>query len=238
MASDKPSGGATITRVDGATLGRERALTELRRAIHVGDLAPGQRLIEAELAGTLGVTRASIRGALLALTADGLVERIPNRGARVRPVSLLEAVQITECRMMLESLCAAKAAEHASGEQVAYLADLGDRMRVAAEAGEPLKYSELNREMHRYIQLISGQDTATGLLGRLNAQLVRHQFRLALRPGRSQVSLGEHLEIIAAIMARDPVRAEQAVRAHLLSVIAALTATDPDVDMKQLHNVR
>jgi len=208
------------------TAGKEQAVAALRRAIRSGDLAPGQRLVEAELAGTLRVTRASIRLALLDLTAAGLVGRVPNRGARVRSVSLAEAIQITECRMMLEGLCAAKAAEHATDEQIAHLADLGERMRASAAAGEPLKYSELNSELHHYIQLMSGQDTAIGLLDRLNGQLVRHQFRLALQPGRPQVSLGEHLEIIEAIDARDPQRAERAARDHLVSVIAALTAAD------------
>jgi DNA-binding GntR family transcriptional regulator len=220
--------------------GRERALRALRTAIRAGDLAPGQRLIEGEIAEQLGVTRASVRVALLDLAADGLVERIPNRGARVRPVSLAEAVQITECRMMLEGLCAAKAAERATGEQTAYLADLGVRLRAAVEAGEPLKYSQLNSELHRYVQVMSGQDIAMGLLDRLNAQLVRHQFRLALQPGRSQVSLGEHLEIVEAVLARDPARAERAARSHLLSVITALTDVDSQSShpMKQLHNVR
>lgn len=220
--------------------GRDRALGALRGAIREGDLAPGQRLIEAEIAEQLGVTRASVRVALLDLAAEGLVERIPNRGARVRPVSLAEAVQITECRMMLEGLCAAKAAEHATAEQISYLADLGVRLRAAVEAGEPLKYSRLNSELHRYVQVMSGQDIALGLLDRLNAQLVRHQFRLALQPGRSQVSLGEHVEIIAAVLARDPARAEQAARTHLLSVITALSVVDsqPSQPMKQLHNVR
>ncbi len=61
-------------------------------------MAPGQRLIEEELAGMLAVTRASLRSALFDLTAEGLVERIPNRGARVRAVTRDEAVAITECR--------------------------------------------------------------------------------------------------------------------------------------------
>ena len=60
------------------------AVEWLRRAILGGDMAPGQRLVEEELAGMLAVTRASLRAALFDLTAEGLVERIPNRGARVR----------------------------------------------------------------------------------------------------------------------------------------------------------
>ena len=239
-ATAREAAGAGAGQVARGSAGRERAVGALRAAIRAGDLAPGQRLIEGEIAEQLGVTRASVRVALLDLAAGGLVERIPNRGARVRPVSLAEAVQITECRMMLEGLCAAKAAEHATGEQIAYLADLGVRLRAAVEAGEPLKYSQLNSELHRYVQVMSGQDIAMGLLDRLNAQLVRHQFRLALQPGRPQVSLGEHLEMIEAVRARDPVRAERAARTHLLSVITALTAVDsqPSHPMKQLHNVR
>jgi DNA-binding GntR family transcriptional regulator len=209
--------------------GREQALAALRQAIRVGDLVPGQRLVEAELAENIGVTRASVRVALMDLTAEGLIERVPHRGARVRSVPLTEAVQITECRMMLERLCAAKAAEHGTGEQVAYLTELGERMQHAAQAGEPLTYSELNSELHRYIQLMSGQDTAMRLLERLNAQLVRHRFRLALQPGRPQVSLGQHLAIIAAIRDHDPQGAEHAVREHLTSVISTLRAIDGQV---------
>jgi DNA-binding GntR family transcriptional regulator len=206
--------------------GTRLALEQLRQAIRRGDMAPGQRLVEAELAETLGVTRASTRAALLQLTSEGLVERVPNRGARVRSVSLAEAVQITECRMVLEGLCAAKAAELVTDDQSAQLAELGERMRAAVEAGEPLKYSELNSELHTQVRVISAQDVATGLLERLNAQIVRHQFRLALQSGRPQVSLGQHLEIIEAIRARDPRRAEQAARTHLLSVIDALNAAE------------
>jgi DNA-binding GntR family transcriptional regulator len=206
--------------------GKEQAVQALRQAIRNGDMAPGQRLVESELAETFRVTRASVRAALLDLTAEGLVERIPNRGARVRSVSPAEAIRITECRMALEGLCAAKAAEHATDEQIAHLIDVGERLRACVQAGEPLKYSGINQELHRYIQEISGQDVAMGLLGRLNAQLVRHQFRLALQPGRPQVSLAQHLAIVEAIRDRDPERAERAARQHLVSVIEALGAVE------------
>ena len=202
--------------------GRRRAGEGLRRAILGGDVAPGQRLIEAELAGIFGVTRASLRAALFDLTAEGLVERIPNRGARVRSVSLDEAVAITECRMALEGLCAAKAAERVTGPQAARLRELGEQLQRSVADGEPLKYSALNHELHRLVREISGQSVAAGLLDRLNGQLVRHQFQLSLHPGRPRASLGEHLAIIAAITAQRPAEAEQATRRHLRSVITAL----------------
>ena len=208
---------------------RTHALAALRHAILSGDVAPGQRLVEEELASTLGVTRQSLRAALLDLTTEGLVERIPNRGARVRTVSTEEAVAITECRMALEALCAAKAAERISDDEAAQLRELGENLRNAVTEGNPLKYSELNRELHRRFCAISGQQVAIGLLDRLHGQLVRHQFQLALRPGRPEVSLAEHLAILEAVADRRPNDANLAVRAHLASVIEALQAVDqPD----------
>ena len=218
MAAGTPSG----PRAGEAA--RSHALAQLRQAILSGDLAPGQRLVEEELAGTLGVTRQSLRAALLDLTAEGLVERIPNRGARVRVVTTAEAVAITECRMALEALCAAKAAERVTDDEAAQLRELAESLRRSVADGNPLKYSELNRELHRRVGAISGQAVAVGLLERLHAQLVRHQFQLALRPGRPEVSLPEHLAIADAVAGRRPADAERAVRAHLASVIEALQA--------------
>ena len=72
---------------------------------------PNQRLVEADLSDQFEASRASVRAALAELTNEGLVERVQNRGARVRAVSLAEAVEITEVRMVVEGLCATKAAE-------------------------------------------------------------------------------------------------------------------------------
>lgn len=202
--------------------GRQAALDALRTALLNGDMVPGQRLVEAELAEVFCVTRASMRAALMDLTADGLVERIPHRGARVRVVSVDEAVAITECRMALEGLCAAKAAEQATDDELDALRQIGARMRAAVDDGEPMKYSALNRELHRTIRDMSRQPVAAGLLERLHGQLVRHQFRLAMRDGRTHVSLPEHLAIIDAVARRDPEAAEAAARTHLRSVIVAL----------------
>jgi DNA-binding GntR family transcriptional regulator len=215
----------SLAPVAGAT-GRRLAVERLRQAILAGDMAPGQRLVEEELAGMLGVTRASLRAALFDLAAEGLVERIPNRGARVRAVTLDEAIAITECRMALEGLCAAKAAERVTEPDAARLRQLGEEMERSVEDGELLKYSALNHELHRLVREISGQAVATSLLERLNGQLVRHQFQLSLRPGRPQASLPEHMAIIAAVAGHRPAEAEEAIRRHLRSVISALAEQD------------
>ena len=215
------SGGGPPRPARGAPA-RNLAEDRLRAAIGRGDMAPGQRLVEEELAALYGVTRSGVRLAIDALIGEGLAERIPNRGARVRAVSPAEAVEIIECRMVLEGLIARKAAERITDAEADRLRAHGERLREALADGEPLKYSELIVELHALLRELARQTTAAGLVGRLQAQIVRHQFQLSLRPGRPQRSLAELQELVAAVTDRDPDRAERAARAHLQNVIAAL----------------
>ena len=205
--------------------GRRVVGAGIRDALSRGDMAPGQRLVEHELAETFGATRSAVREALQDLAAEGLVELIPRRGARVRVISVEEAVQITECRAALEGLCARRAAETASQEQREELREIGTLMRHAVAGGDLDGYSALNRRLHDTVALASRQEVAGELLDRLNKQTVRYQFRLSLRPGRPQQSLPQHLAIIEAVASGDAAGAEAAARAHLDSVLAELTAT-------------
>jgi DNA-binding GntR family transcriptional regulator len=203
------------------------AVDQLRAAILAGDFAPGQRLVEADLSELLAASRATVRAALVELSHEGLVERIANRGARVRTISIEEAVAITEVRMVVEGLCAAKAAERVTDAEILELRELGRSMQAAVTGGDVLGYSRLNEQLHDRVREISAQPVAGEVLTRLCAQNVRHQFRLALRPGRPQHSLPEHLSIIDEICARSPEAAERAARRHVLSVINALRRPDP-----------
>jgi DNA-binding GntR family transcriptional regulator len=197
-------------------------LDAIRDAITGGAFAPNQRLVEAELSEQFGASRASVRNALLHLASEGLVERIQNRGARVRAISVAEAIEITEVRMVVEGLCAAKAAERVTDADRKALRDLGEQMKTAVATGDVLGYSDLNKQLHALVRAMSGQATARSVLERLRLQNVRHQFRLAMHPGRPNVSLPQHLEIIDAICDGNPEAAESAVRRHLRSVIDAL----------------
>lgn len=199
----------------------------IREVITSGEFAPNQRLVELELAEQFGASRAAVRNALLHLASEGLVERIQNRGARVRAVSLAEAVEITEVRMALEGICAARAAVRATDDDRRELRDIGDRMEQAVATGDVFGYSDLNKRLHDRIIAISGQTTARTVLERLRLQNVRHQFRLAMHPGRPAVSLPQHLAIIDAICAADADAAEAATRTHLRSVIDTLPRLEP-----------
>ncbi|MFC8519800.1 GntR family transcriptional regulator [Streptomyces sp. NPDC057257] len=197
----------------------------IRAAIVSGDYVPDQRLVETDLSERFSASRGAVRSALLQLGNEGLVERVPHRGARVRAVPLAEAIEILEVRMAVEGLCAAKAAERVTEAEIAELRGIREGMAAAVETGAVMTYSELNNRLHRRMLEMSGQRTAGGVIERLRGQAVRHQFRLAMQPGRPSVSLPEHLAIIDAICSRDPAAAEEAARQHLGSVIRALRGT-------------
>lgn len=196
----------------------------IRGAIVSGEYAPNQRLIEADLSVAFGASRASIRTALLELANDGLIDRLPNRGSRVRTISLDEAVEILEVRIGVESLCAAKAAERISDEEIDEFRELRSAIIDSVEAGNLIEYSRLNQLLDQRLRQISRHVTAVGIIERLQAQSVRHQFRLSFQPGRAQISGPEHASIIDAVTARDPEAAREATSDHLLSVISALRA--------------
>jgi DNA-binding GntR family transcriptional regulator len=197
-------------------------LDKLRMAIYHGEFAPGQRLVESELAGAYDTSRGAVREAIALLQNEGLVTRERNRSAWVRPVTIEEAIEILEVRAVVEGLCAAKAAARASTEDRRVLRTLADEMTVAVKRGDVLTDSMVSDQMHAKIREIAGQQTAAGIINRLRHQGVRYQFRVSLLPGRLVEGFEEHLGIIDAVIAGDPELAERLSREHFASVIEAV----------------
>lgn len=220
MATRDASADSYVTDGESAT---SETVEKLRQAIVRGEFSPNERLVEAELATRFGFSRGAVRSALTELVHEGLVERERNRGARVRAVSFDEAIELTEVRVVLEGLCAAKAAERATDVDVEALWATLEAMEAAAERNDLVEYSELNLRLHERVRSMSGHQIAGSMLERLRNQSVRHQFLISLVPGRTSVSLPEHRAIVAAIAARDAESARRTMEEHLESVIGALT---------------
>jgi DNA-binding GntR family transcriptional regulator len=202
-------------------------LDALRAAILDGEFAAGQRLVEVDLCERFGCSRFAVRAAIPVLASEGLVELQRHRGARVRVIPLAEAIEISEVRRLLEGLTAARAAERVTAAQASQLEQIILEMREAVAAAELLRYSDTNARLHGLVRTIAAHQTATGILERLRAQLVRHQFALSLVPGRPAVSLAQHERIVAAIIAQDAAEARAAMEEHITSVIDALRSLPP-----------
>jgi DNA-binding GntR family transcriptional regulator len=207
------------------TLTDEECYVRLREAILKEQFLPNERLIEMDLAQSLGAGRAAIRTALARLEQDGLVERERYRGARVRLISEAEAIEILEVRAALESLAARHAAQKITPEQSDTLFTLLAEQQQCINAGDLLGSSDVNARLHQTILRIAEHRLATRVLEMLKPQSVRFQYRTILVPGRSERSFQEHRAIVEAITKHDADLAEAAMRQHLSLVAEALRKT-------------
>jgi DNA-binding GntR family transcriptional regulator len=185
-------------------------------------LLPNERLVEMDLAQSLGAGRAAIRTALARLEQEGLVQRERYRGARVRLISEAEAIEILEVRAALESLAVRYAALNATPEDSDTLWTLIAEQRHCIDEGDLLRSSEVNARLHQTLLYMAHHTTATRLLDMLKHQNVRFQYRTILVPGRPERSHQEHRTIVEAVTSHDPDRAEDAMRLHLSHVAEAL----------------
>jgi DNA-binding GntR family transcriptional regulator len=181
--------------------------------------------VEADVSSMFQLTRGAVRSALLRLEHEGLVEREPHRGARVRQISEQEAVEILQTRAVLEGLAARHAALNRTEADAAELEAILAEQRAALEREDLLGASEINARLHARIVELSGHQTMQRLVRGLKSQTVRFQFRTILLAGRPSHSAREHAAIVAAIAAGDADEAERAMRDHIDHVAAALGAT-------------
>jgi DNA-binding GntR family transcriptional regulator len=218
----------TFSAIEGRALSAPQLVETLRKAIITGELMPKQRLVEADLVAEYAASRGNVRVALAELNVEGLVERVQNRGARVRAVSTGEALEITEVCGALQALCARKAAERISDAESQELRELARQMQDAAQRANRESYSACNQRLHTKIIEVCAQPTAAATVQRLRGQAARFQVQIARQPGWPSVSLPQLLSIIDAICRHDPEGAAEATRLHFQSVAEAIRALPPD----------
>lgn len=203
----------------------ERAISTLRDLILDGKYVPGDRLGEVELAASLGMSRTPVREALRRLAAEGLVEVMSNKGARVIAWSQHELEHVFRLRAQLEGFAASEAASLAADEQIDHLEELARAIeRHASESPEQYleHVYELNTEFHTSLLAIAASSTLSNTLaGLVYAPVLARTFH-AFDAAAIRRSVNHHLEIVAALRAHDPEWAESVMRSHLLSARASL----------------
>jgi DNA-binding GntR family transcriptional regulator len=194
-----------------------------RRDIVNGVYNPRERLVEAELAERYGVKRSTMRAAVLELTSEGLVEREPNRGARVRSLTVEEGIEVAQVRRELEGLCARLAAERATDEQRERLAELNAALHDARRDRDMPHYLELNAEFHTLILEMSRQKVAGDIVTRLGNLNFNRHFPMTFNAPAPARAEEEHERLTQAILAGDGDAAAAAMYDHLQSFIDALS---------------
>jgi DNA-binding GntR family transcriptional regulator len=199
-----------------------RTHAAVRELILGGQLTAGARLAEAELADRLGVSRTPVREALGRLAAEGLVELVPNRGARVATWSRVELEGVFELRALLEPQLTALAVPRSTAADADDLDDLAHRMTAAAADQDLDALVPLNRAFHdRLVDLADHPALAAALAGAVRAPIVLRNFH-AYDPASLQRSLAHHVEIVAALRAGDPAWARAVMTAHIHNARAVM----------------
>lgn len=203
----------------------ERALATLRDLIMGGELAPGARLGEVEIADRLGVSRTPVREALSRLAAEGLVEIAPNRGARVVTWTVAELEGVFDLRSVLEPQLTAHAVPNAAPADVDELDALARRMHEVGTPGPGQDLDALvplNRAFHdRLVALAAHPTLATALAAAIHPPIVRRNF-LTYDEASLRRSLAHHSEIVAALRAGDPEWARAVMTSHIANARAVM----------------
>lgn len=188
------------------------AYHRLLEDIRSGQLLPGMRLRETELADQLGLSRTPIREAIRLLEADGLVIHLPRQGATVRSLSYAEVVELYEMRAVLEGTAARLAARAASDLELSELVALNDAL---AAAGASPSASGLNRHFHMTLLEAARNRYLTRMAQTLQKSLMILGPTMLAEPDRAATAVEEHRSVLDALLARDGARAEAAMRAHI-----------------------
>lgn len=212
------------------------ALERLERAILEGELGPGERLSESGLARRFGISRGPLREAIGQLEGRKLVTRVSNQGARVVSLSKDDLMDLLQVRESLEGM-ACRLACHNMGE--ADLARLDGMLSAhektdAIQTGRGYFQGTGDGDFHQVILSACGNARLTGMLSDELYSLLRlYRHRLSMRPGRPAEALEEHRQIVAALRARNPDAAEEAMRTHLRNSRSALDNWVTDEEFRQ-----
>lgn len=190
----------------------ERAREAIRDMINSGEIDPGQRIDQRELAKKLDLTTVPIREALCWLEAEGLVKRVPGCGVFCKTYTVHDIQELLEVRGALEALAAGQAAENCTGKQKKELFEFVDRMNAVSEE-EHEKFLKMHVEFHRRIVEMSDNDSLMNIWGftHITQQVL---VRLASHLWPSQPH--DHKDIAEVIAGGDRAEAERLMREHIM----------------------
>lgn len=190
----------------------EQVYVTLKQAILTGALKPQVKLNEVKIAEQLNVSATPVREAFRKLAKDNLVVIKPWKGVTVKGYTPEEIIAMYQCREMMEGLGARLCAENCTDEQIEELQSICD---AGIASSSPEDRVQINSRFHSLISFFSGNERVVDYLAEFREMVNRDMYISALDKGRTDLCDREHMEIMDAIRAHDPERAEQAMRKHI-----------------------
>ncbi len=194
---------------------RDVVFNTLRQAILRGELQPGERLMEIQLANKLGVSRTPVREAIHKLSQEGLVNMIPRKGAEVADISEKSLRDVLEVRKALEELAVQLVCDKITTEQIGELKSAGEEFKQALKGKDVMEIAEADVKFHDVIYQATDNEKLIQLLNNLSEQMYRYRVEYLKDEGVFPRLAREHDEIVELIEKRDKENASKAICEHI-----------------------
>ena len=201
---------------------RDVVFNTLREAILKGDLKPGERLMELQLASKLGVSRTPIREAIRMLEQEGLAVTTPRKGAEVAKMTLKAMEDVLEIRDALDELAVRIACQKISDEQLKQLEDMKELFEKSTQTGNVKKIAEADVTFHDVIYEATGNPKLVTLLNNLREQVYRYRVEYIKDPKNYPTLIAEHEAILESLKNRDVKNAVEAMHVHVANQAEAV----------------
>ncbi|KNF09784.1 transcriptional regulator [Gottschalkia purinilytica] len=197
---------------------RDIVFETLREAILNGKLKPGERVMEVQLAETLGVSRTPVREAIRKLELEGLLVMIPRKGAYVADVSLKDVLDVLEIRALLEGLAASLAAERMTEEEIEILEKKSQEFIDCVKAKDTEGMIDKDTEFHDVILRSAKNEKLTSIVEGLRDHVQRFRVIYFTEYDNGVELMKEHEKIKNAIKERESEEAKEASQDHIYSI--------------------
>ena len=201
---------------------RDVVFNTLREAILKGDLKPGERLMELQLAAQLGVSRTPIREAIRMLEQEGLAVTVPRKGAEVAKMTLKGMEDVLEIREALDILACQLACERITGEQLTLLEEKKKAFEVSLKSGNVKEIAETDVAFHDVIYDATGNPKLVNMLNNLREQIYRYRVEYLKREENYPRLIKEHNEIYTSLVNRSKKDATESIREHVVNQAIAV----------------
>lgn len=204
---------------------RDVVFNTLRQAILRGELKPGERLMEIQLANKLGVSRTPIREAIRKLELEGLVLMIPRKGAEVAEITEKSLTDVLEVRAALEELAVQLACDRMKKEDIQKLKEAAEYFAEIVDSADITKVAAADEAFHDVIYLATDNQRLISLLNNLREQMYRYRVEYLKQKEFHSQLLAEHQEIIHALETGKRNVAAKVTNQHIENQVVAVSGS-------------
>jgi DNA-binding GntR family transcriptional regulator len=175
-------------------------------------MKPGERVSEPDLAERFGISRTPIREAFRQLESEGYLEVVPRKGAVVASLSERDIEEFYAIKIILEGFAARMAAEKLTEKDIDRLESINERLQQLAKEGDVKSFFRVHNEFHEVFIKASGNEKLLEMINQLVMRFKRLRLASLSQPGRMEISVEEHRNMIQAFKKHDGDRADSLVR--------------------------